>query len=132
MIHKLLLLKILIQPRYLNDLLNIENSYFEGLITPIYPYELQLNKANSTVTETLFLDLYLLISNVFVSSKMYDKRNDFYFDIANSPFLDSGVHHASSIWYISQLIRLYLIVWLASMLVKNFTCRTSPIGVSVS
>ena len=56
--------------RYLEDLLNIDNPYFEGMGAQIYPYELQLNKANSTDIEVAFLDLYLLISNGFVSSKI--------------------------------------------------------------
>ena len=30
--------------RYLNDLLNIDNPYFEGMVNQIYPPELQLNK----------------------------------------------------------------------------------------
>ena len=33
--------------RYLDDLLNIDNNYFDGLISQIYPSELQLNKAIS-------------------------------------------------------------------------------------
>ena len=51
--------------RYLDDLLNIDNTYFEGMVTRIYPNELQLNNANSTDTEAAFLDLHLLISNGF-------------------------------------------------------------------
>ena len=46
--------------RYLDDLLNIGSPYF-----------------------ALFLDLHLFISNRFVSSKIYDKHNDFDFDIVN-------------------------------------------------
>ena len=42
----------------------------------IYPTELQLNKANSSDTETPFLDLNLSITNGIVSSKIYDKRDD--------------------------------------------------------
>ena len=61
-------------------LLNIDNSYFEGMVNRIYPPELQLNKANTSDTEAPFLDLYLSISNGFVSSKIYDKRDDFDFD----------------------------------------------------
>ena len=34
--------------RYLDDLLNIDNPYFEQLVGQIYPTELQLNKANSS------------------------------------------------------------------------------------
>ena len=33
--------------RYLDDLLNIDNSYFQQMVSQIYPIELQLNKANS-------------------------------------------------------------------------------------
>ena len=67
--------------RYLDDLLNIDNSYFEGMVNRIYPPELQLNEANNSDTEAPFLDLHLSISNGFVSSKIYDKRDDFDFDI---------------------------------------------------
>ena len=61
---------------------------FEGMVNQIYPSELQLNKANTSDTEAPFLDLHLSISNGFVSSKIYDKRDDFDFDIVNFPFLD--------------------------------------------
>ena len=72
--------------RYLDDLLNIDNLYFEGMVNRIYPPELQLNKANTSDTEAPFLDLHLSISNGFVSSKIYDKRDDFDFDIQCSNF----------------------------------------------
>ena len=53
-----------------------------------------------------FLDLHLSISNGFVSSKIYDKRDDFDFDIVNFPFLDGDVPRSTSYGvYISQLIR---------------------------
>ena len=53
------------------------------------------------------LDFYLSISNGFVSSKIYDKRDDFDFDIVNFPFLDGDVPRSTSYGvYISQLIRL--------------------------
>ena len=91
--------------RYL-DLLNIDNPYFEGMVNRIYPPELQLNKANTSDTEALFLDLHLSTSNGFVSSKIYDKRDDFDFDVVNFPFLDGDVPRSTSYTvYISQLIR---------------------------
>ena len=74
------------------------------MVNRIYPPELQLNKANTSDTEAPFLDLHLSISNGFVSSKIYDKRDDFDFDIV--PFLDGDVPHSTSYGvYISQLIR---------------------------
>ena len=92
--------------RYLDDLLNIDNPYFEGMVNQIYPPELQLNKANTSDTKAPFLDLQLSISNGFVSSKIYDKRDDSDFDIFNFPFLDGDVPRRPSYGvYISQLIR---------------------------
>ena len=92
--------------RYLDDLLNIDNPYFDRFVSQIHPSELQLNKANRSETEAPFLDLHLSISNGFVSSKIYDKRDDFDFDIVNFPFLDGDIPRAPSYGvYISQLIR---------------------------
>ena len=48
--------------RYLEDLLNTDNNYFEYMIDRIYPAELQLNKTYSSDTEAPFLDLNLSIS----------------------------------------------------------------------
>ena len=47
--------------RYLEDHLNIDNPYFEGMVNQIYPPELQLNKANAYDTEAPLLDLHLSI-----------------------------------------------------------------------
>ena len=92
--------------RYLDDLHNIDNPYVQGRVNQIYPPELQLINANTSDTEAPFLDLHLSISNSFVSSKIYDKRDDFDFEIVNFPFLDGDVPHRPSYGvYISQLIR---------------------------
>ena len=74
------------------------------MVGQIYP-ELQLNKANSSDTEAPFLDLNLSITNGIVSSKIYDKQDDFNFEIVNFPFLDGEVPRSPSYGvYISQLI----------------------------
>ena len=73
-------------PRCVDGLLDSDTPYFEGMVNLIYPHKLQLNKA-----EALLLDSDLSISNGSVSSKHYDKRNDFDFDIVESPFLDGDV-----------------------------------------
>ena len=62
---------------YLDDLLTIDNMYFEHMVDRIYPAELQLNKANSSDTEAPFLNLNFSIANGTVSTKIYDKRDDF-------------------------------------------------------
>ena len=90
--------------RYLDDLLNIDNNFFDSMINRIYPSELQSNKANVSDTEASFLDLHLFISDGFVKTKIYDKPDDF--ESVNFPFLDVDVSRSVSYdVYISQLIR---------------------------
>ena len=83
------------------------------MVNQIYPpAELQLNKANTSDIEAPFLDLHvhLSISNGFVSSKIYDKRDDFDFDIVNFPFLKGDVPRRLFYGvYISQLIRFAIV-----------------------
>ena len=103
--------------RYLDDISfkNINNVYFDNMVSQIYPSELQLNKANTSDTEAAFFDLHLSISNNIVSTKIYDKRDDFNFAIVNFPFLDSTPYGV----YISQLIRFAR----ASSYVADFNTR---------
>ena len=92
--------------RYLDDILSINNVFFDNMVSQIYPSELHLNNANTSDTEAAFLDLHLSISNDIVSSKIYDKRDDLDFEIVNFPYLDGDVPRSSSYGvYISQLIR---------------------------
>ena len=85
----------------------------------IYPTELQLNRANSSDTEAPLLDLNLCISNDTVSTKIYDKRDDFDFDIVNFPFLDGDVPRRTSYGvYISQLIRFARILMNLTSVIK--------------
>ena len=104
--------------RYLDDILNINNVYFDNMVSQIYSSELQLNKANASDTE----DAFLSISNDIVSTKIYDKRDDFDFEIVNFPFSDGDISRSTSYGvYISQLIRLleHLAMLLTSTLAIN-------------
>ena len=74
---------------YLHDLLNIGNPYFEEVNQIIHL------KAKTAANEAPFCRFTFFYCNGFVSSKIYDKRDDINFDKANFPFL----------WCI-QLIRL--------------------------
>ena len=82
------------------------------------------------------MDLHLPISNGFVSSKIYDKRDDFDFDIVNFPFLDGDVPRSTSYGvYISQLIRFARVsshVADFNFRNKTFNCQTSATWLSVS
>ena len=82
-----------------------------SLITSLHgqsylPFILQLYKANISDTEPSFLDLHLFLLDDFVKTKIFDKRDDFDYDIVNFPFLDGGVPRSTTYGvYISQLIR---------------------------
>ena len=90
----------------MEDILNINNVYFDNMVSQIYPSEPQLNKAHTSDTEAAFFDQHLSISYDIVSTKMYDKRDDFDFEIVNFPFLDGDIPPTTSYGvYISQLIR---------------------------
>ena len=90
------------------------------MVSQIYPLELQLNKANTSDTKPAFLDLHSSISNDIVSTKIYDKRDDFDFEIIIFPFLDGDLPRSTSYGvYISQLIRFAR----ASSYVADFNTR---------
>ena len=65
--------------RYLDDLLNIDNIHFERMVHRIYLAGLHPNKANASDAKAAFVDLNLSIHNDTVSTKIYDKRDDFDF-----------------------------------------------------
>ena len=75
--------------------LNINNVYFDNMVSQIYPSE-PLNTANTSDTEAAFLDLHLSISYDIVSIKIYDKRDDFDFEIVNFQFFYGDVPRSSS------------------------------------
>ena len=58
--------------RYLDDLLNIDNTFFDSMVNHIYPSELQLNKANVSDTGASFLGLHLSISDGDVKTKIFE------------------------------------------------------------
>ena len=76
---------------YLDDLINIYNHYFAQIISRIYHTEIQLIKSNPSETEPFFLDLDLSITIDTVSTKIYNKRDNFIFEIFYFPFLDGYV-----------------------------------------
>ena len=78
------------------------------MVSQMYPSELKLNKAYTSDTEAASLDLHLSISNDIVSTKIYDKRDDFDFEMVNFPICRwwcSSLYILRSLYrYISQLI----------------------------
>ena len=92
--------------RYIDDILNLDNPYFANYINSIYPKELTLIKSNVSSADSSFLDLRLTINNNVLKTSLYDKRDDFNFDIVNFPYLDGNIPKRPSYGtYISQLVR---------------------------
>ena len=60
------------------------------------PSGLLLSEANTSDTEAAFLDLHLSSSIDIVSTKIYDKRDVFDFEIVDFPFWDGDVPRSTS------------------------------------
>ena len=93
--------------RYIDDVLSINNSRFAEFLPLIYPPELEVKETTDTVSSASFLDLYLEFDDSGqLSTKIYDKRDDFNFKIINFPNMCSNIPASPAYGvYISQLIR---------------------------
>ena len=94
--------------RYQDDLLSLNDSgLLESVLNEIYPPEMVINKTNISARKTNFLDLTISIYRGKFLVKLYDKRNDYNFDVINYPFLDGNIPKGQSYGiFISQLVRL--------------------------
>ena len=94
--------------RYLDDIFTIDNPAFAEHISDIYPRGLQLNKANTSHTETSFLDFNIKVIGTCSSNhtSVYDKRDDFDFPKVNFPWFSSDFPRLPSYGIcISQFVR---------------------------
>ena len=84
--------------RYIDDLLTPNNATFHSVIADIYPSKLQLK--NPTV-------VLITIENGKYSTAVYDKRDNFNFNIVNFPYLSCNIPSGPAYGvYISQLVRI--------------------------
>ena len=94
--------------RYIDDILSINNSRFAEFLPPLlYPPELEVKETTDTASSASFLDLYLEFDDSGqLSTKIYDKWDDFNFKIINFPNMCSNIPASPAYGvYISQLIR---------------------------
>ena len=102
-----------------DDTISVEG--LKGIFMIDYYTELRLNKANSFDAEIPFLGLF--ITNGIVSSIIYDKRDDFSFEIFIFPFLDGDVSRSLSSVYIFHslfVMREYVLMLVTSTTETNF------------
>jgi hypothetical protein len=93
--------------RYIDDVLSINNPRFAEFLPLIYPPELEIKETTDTASSASFLDLYLEFNDSGqLSTKIYDKQDDFNFKIINFPNMCSNIPASPAYGvYISQLIR---------------------------
>ena len=92
--------------KYIDDVLSLKNTKFADYLEFIYPHELEIKETAKTATFSSYLDCYLYIDNGKLTTRLYDKRDDFNFPIVNFPFLSSNIPSAPAYdVYVSQLIR---------------------------
>ena len=78
--------------RYIDDVLSINNPEFENYLDQMYPAELEIKDTAESITSASYLDLLLSIrGNCQLHTSIYDKRDDFNFNITNFPFLSSNI-----------------------------------------
>ena len=89
------------------DVLIVFNNKILNYLKEIYPSQLTVEKANKSDYLADYLDLTFIIdSGGKLSTRLYDKRDDFDFHIANFPFLSTKIPSGPSYGvYISQFIR---------------------------
>ena len=93
--------------RYIDDLLTVNNSKFEKEICNIYPPELTLKRTSESERNLSYLDISISICGGKYVTEVYDKRDDFNFDIVNFPYMCSNIPAKPTYGvYISQLIRI--------------------------
>ena len=91
---------------YIDDVLSLNNTKFAEYLEFIYPRELEINETTETAASSSYLDCYLYIDNGKLTTRLYDKRDDFNSPIVNFPFLSSNIPSAPAYGvYVSQLIR---------------------------
>ena len=93
--------------RYIDDLLTVNNSKFEREICNIYPPQLTLKRTSESERNVSYLDISISICGGKYVTEVYDKRDDFNFDIVNFPYMCSNIPAKPTYGvYISQLIRI--------------------------
>ena len=72
----------------------------------IYSREFETKETTEIAASSSYLDCYLYIDDGKLTTRLYDKRGDFYFPIVNFPFLSSNIPSTPAYGvYVSQLIR---------------------------
>ena len=80
--------------RYTDDVLSLKSTKFAEYLEFIYPRELEIKKITETAASSSYLDCYLYIDYGKLTTRLYDKWDDFNFPIVNFPFLSNNIPSA--------------------------------------
>ena len=83
--------------RYIDDVLSLNKTKVSEYADFIYPSELEIKENIESATSASYLDCFLYMDNGKLSTRLYDKRDDFNFPIVNFPFLSSNIPSAPTI-----------------------------------
>ena len=91
--------------RYIDDVLSRKNTKFAEYLEFFYPYELEIKETTETAASSSYLDCYLYIDNGKLTTRLYDKWDNFNFPVVNILFLSSNIPSAPAYAvYVSQVI----------------------------
>ena len=110
--------------RYIDDLLVLnDNGHFDSVYTGIYLQALELKYTARSRTKASFLDMDISINNSIFNKKLFDKRNEFKFNVISLPNMSSNIpiNKAYSTYY-SQIIRYFKANTNGSNFVNNVKC----------
>ena len=92
--------------KYIDDLFVGNFPTFKEHIYKIYPRELEIKLESNNIREVSYLDLRIKSEAGTLDFSIYDKRDDFNFQIVNFPYMDSCIPRKSALGvFYSQLIR---------------------------
>ena len=92
---------------YTDELISFNNKRFKEFISDIYPKERTISETTESTSVASFLDLlFIRDKSNNITTKLYDKRDEFGFHIVNFQFMSSNIPSAPAYGvYASQLIR---------------------------
>ena len=96
----------LIMCRYIDDLLVLNEANFTQVAKEIYPPELELKQTNPCLSEAVFLDTNISVTNKNICLKIFDKTDAFPFNVVKVGCSSSNMH--SNVGYnmfYTQIIR---------------------------
>lgn len=106
--------------RYIDDLCTL-NFEMEKHIGDIYPPEMTVKKQNKESHTASFMDLLIQVKSNKFHTSLYDKRDDFDFEIVCFPFTASNIHFSKSHGVIQGQLKRFAENTTAS---ENFFTRT--------